>query len=274
MNSRFLSLWSLITVAVLMTGCNLPSPPPITPTGAISAVETSVALTLQAIPPATVTPVPLPTQVPPTPTPSVAEVRGRVCYRNGAMTQVTVYFHDEGANQLFTAVVNRPQQDYLVELSPGTYRVYGWPPDFSIGVLYEGGTVTVSRGDRLTGVDICDWNHGPFDVPYPPGYSSAQTNGSISGGIYGYPFGSLPSLTIVAFSQTTPYYYYFVTAVGQTSYAMTNYIPAGTYQVVAYDGSGHAGGCTTNVTVTGGQTGNCDINDWAGSWPAKPSGVP
>ena len=100
--------------------------------------------------------------------------------------------------------------------------------------------------------------------------------GSIAGNISGYPYGSVPRLAIVAFDQHTSYlmYWYWITGSGQTSYSMDNYIPPSTYQVVAYDGSGHAGGCTSLVVVTSDQTANCDITDWSGSYPSKPSKVP
>ncbi len=100
--------------------------------------------------------------------------------------------------------------------------------------------------------------------------------GTIDGGISNYPYGSVPKLSIVAFEQESPYNYsYFITGSGQTSFSMTSsYLIPGTYRVVAYDGSGHAGGCTTIVTVKSDQTSTCDITDWSGSYPPKPSGVP
>ncbi len=55
---------------------------------------------------------------------------------------------------------------------------------------------------------------------------------------------------------------------------MNGYITAGDYQVVAYDSSGHAGGCAGNVKVVTNQTVICDIGNWGGGYPAKPSGVP
>ncbi len=69
-------------------------------------------------------------------------------------------------------------------------------------------------------------------------------------------------------------YWYWITGAGQTSYSMDGYIPPSVYQVVAYDASGHAGGCTGLVTVMSNQTVNCDITGWGGSYPTKPSKVP
>ena len=112
----------------------------------------------------------------------------------------------------------------------------------------------------------------PTDTSKPtPG-----TPGTIEGGISGYPYGAVPKLTIVAFGQESPSHYsYFITAPGQTSFSMTSsYLIPGKYQVVAFDASGHAGGCTSIVTVHSDQTSTCDITDWSGSYPAKPAGVP
>jgi hypothetical protein len=109
----------------------------------------------------------------------------------------------------------------------------------------------------------------PTDTPIPK-------PGTIAGNISGYPYGSLPSLVIVAFGQEPPYNYsYWITASGNTSYSMTSsYLLPGKYQVVAYDSSNHSGGCPVIVTVISDQTVNCDITDWSGEYPAKPSGVP
>jgi len=99
--------------------------------------------------------------------------------------------------------------------------------------------------------------------------------GSISGSIYGYPYGSLPSLTIVAFHQGSTYHWYTITGYGETSFIMDNYIyPPGNYVVVAYDASGNSGGCPGVVKVVSEQTASCDISDWASSFPSKPGDVP
>ncbi len=99
--------------------------------------------------------------------------------------------------------------------------------------------------------------------------------GSIAGSINGYPYGSVPALAIVAYGQEPPYrYWYWITGSGTTYYSMDGYITTGHYQVVAYDSSGHAGGCSAIVQVVSNQTVTCDIINWGGSFPAKPSGVP
>jgi hypothetical protein len=83
-------------------------------------------------------------------------------------------------------------------------------------------------------------------------------------------------LAIVAYGQEPPNYYsYLITGAGETYFSMSsNYLIPGHFQVVAYDSSGHAGGCTINVLVISNQTVICDITNWGGGYPAKPSGVP
>jgi hypothetical protein len=100
--------------------------------------------------------------------------------------------------------------------------------------------------------------------------------GTIAGNIFGYPYGSVPSMVIVAFGQEPPYNYsWLITGAGETYFLMgSNYLIPGHFQVVAYDSSGHTGGCTTIVLVSSNQTVNCDITSWGGGFPAKPSAVP
>ena len=100
--------------------------------------------------------------------------------------------------------------------------------------------------------------------------------GSIAGAISGYPYGSLPSLAIVAFGQDPPYYYsYMITNPGDSSYSMSSsYLIPGRFQIVAYDSSNHSGGCTSLVKVISEQTVTCDISNWDGGYPPKPSSVP
>jgi uncharacterized membrane protein len=100
--------------------------------------------------------------------------------------------------------------------------------------------------------------------------------GTIAGNIFGYPYGSVPSLSIVAFGQEPPYNYsWLITGAGETNYSMgSSYLIPGHFQVVAYDSFGHAGGCTVFVLVISNQIVNCDITNWGGGFPAKPSGVP
>ena len=110
---------------------------------------------------------------------------------------------------------------------------------------------------------------GPTNTPIP-------LPGSIAGSISGYPYGSVPGLAIVAYGQEPPYNYsYLITGAGETYFEMSSsYLIPAHYQVVAYDSSGRAGGCTFNVLVISNETVNCDITNWGGGYRAKPSGVP
>lgn len=136
-----------------------------------------------------------------------------------------------------------------------------------------------------TGTQIPTETKGPTGTQIPtqlPTETTGPTNtplpgpGTIAGSISGYPYGSIPGLAIVAYGQEPPYYYsYMITGAGNTNYSMTTiYLLPGHYQVVAYDSSGHAGGCTINVLVITDQTVICDITNWGGGYPAKPSDVP
>ena len=109
-----------------------------------------------------------------------------------------------------------------------------------------------------------------------PSVTTTSRPGSIAGNIVGYPYGKIPRLAVVAFDQKTTYlmYWYWITGAGEAYYSMDKYIPPSTYQVVAYDSSSHAGGCTVLVVVTSDSTATCDITNWAGSYPSKPSDVP
>ena len=130
-------------------------------------------------------------------------------------------------------------------------------------------TLTPTETPTVTLTPTLTLSQQPSETPIPK-------PGTITGGISGYPYGSLPKLVIVAFGQEPPYNYsYWITAAGNTSYEMTSeYLLPGKYQVVAYDSSNHKGGCPGIVTVIGDQTVTCDITKWGGGYPAKPSGVP
>jgi hypothetical protein len=134
-------------------------------------------------------------------------------------------------------------------------------------------TISISPSATFVLVNTPTVTQNPT-VTAGPTVSPTPGLGSIAGAIYGYPFGSVPSLAIVAFGQEPPYRYWYLITQGGTSFSMDGYITAGNYQVVGYDTSGHAGGCASIVKVVTNQTVNCDIGNWGGGYPAKPSGVP
>jgi len=261
----------ILMVALLLAACNMPRPGP---DPSKDLMGTVVAATLQALTPQ-VTPTqsaPSATALPPTPaaTPTAgsAKVSGRVCYHDSGIAQLTLYFENTANQQLLTQTVSRPTETYSIDLPGGSYKVYGWPPDYTVGVLVKGQpVVVVAPAKTLSGIDFCDYSQGPFAVPYPPGVSPSTTQGSVAGNVYGYP-GSGP-LTVVAFNQVTHYWFYVMLQPGETAYSISG-LPAGTYQVVAYDTAGNTGGTAPNIKVVAGQGAAADIHDWSGTFPANP----
>lgn len=276
---RQISLF-LVIFAFLLTSCNLSQSAP-TPEGqnVNDLMETVVAATLQAMtpqasPPAETSAAPTPsiTDTPAaTPTPSTAKVSGKVCYHDAAMLDLTIYFQNTADDKLWTQSVSRPQEDYSVELPPGKYKVYAWPPDYTVGVLVKDRpTVDVALGQDVTGLDLCDYSQGPFAAPYPPGVSPSDAQGSISGVISGYGGGNNASFTVVAFNQGTGYWYYLKLLAGQTDYSIPD-LPAGRYQVVVYDGKGVTAGTQPNVYVVAGKDTTANIDQWGGGYPPNPA---
>jgi hypothetical protein len=141
---------------------------------------------------------------------------------------------------------------------------------------------TPSGGETaVTSLPTSSETTNPTNTPFPtettgPTETPLSSPGSIGGSISGYPYGSLPSLAIVAYLQEAPYNYsYMISAPGQVYFEMSSsYLIPGHYQVIAYDSSGHKGACSYNVVVVSNETVNCEINSWGGGYRDKPSGVP
>jgi hypothetical protein len=265
----------ILASILILTSCNIPVNPT-EPTPDPAQIATMVGETLSIL--ATKTPLPaftpaLPTDttIPPaSPMPTTGKAAGKVCYPPKQNTEMRAFFQEKTSGKVNEMAISANVSNYEVVLDPGTYIAYVWLNDFSRGGMYSDGKsplpFSVIAGQTTSGIDLCDWTVGPFDVPYPPGYDTKQTTGSISGSI-SYPYGDIPQLTVVAFSQTTPYWYWVGTASGQNYFSFAD-LPPGKYQVVAYDGS-HAGGSAV-VTVTAGQTTTANVTDWGGSYPENP----
>jgi hypothetical protein len=308
--SAFLSLL-LVAAAFLLTlsSCILPEKG-ITPTPDQGKLETLVAATLNAVEPAgtaspsptkatqtaTVASVPPPTTTPtalltPTPAPNVT---GKVCSPAEGVPAMNAYFQETTSNGVVVLPIAINQTTYKINLAPGTYIAYAWMPDFSLGGLYSKAVpcglkascqdhtplpFTVTTGDMLTGIDLCDWYAGPFNVPYPPGHDQSKLTGSISGGLT-FPSEGIPKLRVVAFNLGTRNWYYVNTNPGANAYTISE-LPPGTYHVVAYDARGNAGGYADsshnliNVIVKAGEkTSGADITDWyapSGTFPPDPT---
>ncbi len=305
LKSRFIALTILM---LLMSACNSPVDTP-APTSSAGQLETMVAATLTAAAPPTsedtVSPAP-PSPTPPaetpapsliptqalTPTPAGATVSGKVCYRTRETPAMTAYFQETEKKSVTDLPIAAGQITYTVSLAPGTYIAYAWLPDFSLGGLYSmavscglkasckdhsSQAFTVAAGDKLEGIDICDWY--AFDVPLPPGQAGEKVNGAISGRVV-FPGGSAPVLHVVAFSKTSGYWYYVLTLAGQSNFTIAG-LPPGEYTLVAYTRDGQAGGYTGEdgalkiVTVKAGETtGGVILSDWTapeGTFPQDPT---
>jgi hypothetical protein len=270
-------------------------------------VATIVAATLNAPKPATETVEVLPsattpadTQVStvtssptliPSPTSPVGEVSGRVCYRTRDIPAMTAFFQEVDEKQTSELKVAAGQSDYRIDLAPGKYIAFAWLEDYSLGGLYSEAvpcgmkieckdhaaiTFELRAGDKLEGIDICDWF--AFNVPQPPDRPVEDIRGSISGQI-SYPGGSTPELHVVAFNVDTSYWYYALSLAGATRFTISN-LPPGTYQLVAYPRDGSAGGAAdaahalTPILVKAGETSSASITDWnapAGTFPPDPT---
>ncbi len=240
------------------------------PPGAEEAAAASTPRAADAGSPHTPTPLASPTPPPtptplPTSTPSTAVIQGRVCYPGGGIPAMTVYVQEVGSDQVYEVPIEAGQSTYEAQVPPGTYQVYAWLPDFSQSGSYSQAVVcgltagcrdhtllpvTVEVGQTAGGIDVCDWYHGPFDVPYPPGVDVAQVTGAIQGRL-GYPAGYIPPLQIVAFNLDTHYWYWMGTAKNQTTYTFTD-LPPGRYHVVAYLYGQDAGAAYTHYDITTG----------------------
>jgi hypothetical protein len=207
---------------------------------------------------------------------------------------MTVFFEETNTSTIIEMPVAENQAEYEFKLDTGTYIAYAWLSDFSRGGMYsrfvpcgmetdcKDHTVlpfTVSQTEILEGIDVCDWFAGPFNVPYPPGQERTEITGSISGGL-SYLSGDVPELRVVAFNIDIGYWYWVYTSPGQAFYAINDLQP-GTYNVVAYDSAGNAGGHASgdhvliDVIVDPGMIAEgANINDWGappGTFPADPT---
>jgi len=272
-------IFCLLFFVFLLSACNMPQP---NSKPANDLMATIVAATLQALTPRPVSPDATPelqapavilspqgTETPAfTPTASTGTVSGKVCFRDVGMLELTVYFQNTADQKLWTKSVSRPNDTYSLEIPAGTYKVYGWPPDYTIGALVKDKpTLDVAPSQTLSGVDLCDYSQGPFAAPYPPGFSPSNERGSISGNISGYGGGN--RLTVVATNIVTGYWYYVILLIGQRDFVISN-LPAGRYQVVAYDGTGVTGGTQPTIYVIAGQNTSADISNWGAGYPANP----
>jgi hypothetical protein len=256
-------------------------------------------------PPETVQPLTTPTDLPaptsttsPTPqsTPTLPpfNVSGKICFPDGSVPAMTVFFEETETETLIELAIAEGQTFYEIALDSGVYIAYAWLSDFSRGGLYSRAVTcglvpnctdhslqafTVDRARILPDINLCDWHPGPFNVPYPPGKSPNEITGNITG-MLSYPDEIPPGLRVVAFNLNTKYWYWVSTMAQQDRYTITD-LPAGKYHIVAYDAEGRAGAYADEnhqlieVEVKAGEmTGGVDILDWqapTGSFPPDPT---
>jgi len=262
---------------IILAACNLPRggpEPALNPDLVATMVEETLAGFSSPTVNVTVTAPVIPSSPPisqPTQTPSLGKASGKVCFPSSGRTDLRGFFQETTRGTLSELAIPDSANDYEIALDPGNYIAYAWLPDFSKSGMYSSGSgptpFDVVSSQTTIDINLCDWSHGPFDVPYPPGYPAQQTTGTVTGDIT-YPYGAIPKLTIVAFSKTTPYWYWVGIGSGQSAYSI-NSLPPGDYLIVAYDGSGHSGGSNV-VSVKAGQTTTANVANWGGSFPSNP----
>lgn len=313
MTKHYHVLASLILISLLFTSCGDLVP---TRTGQVDTLETVVAATLTAnIPvatptqpqavtptsqPATSTPTKAPTSTNtplPTPTPPENNTSGKICFPGGDIPAMNLYLEVTPNKVLVKVPITAGQNTYETSLVPGTYIAYAWLTDFSRGGSYSLAVTcgmksnctdhtlqkfTITEGEKLTGIDVCDWYGGPFAVPYPPDLKESEVTGQISGHIV-FPGGNPPAMHVVFFNVTTKSWIWIGLLGGQTTYISPDSpgLAPGIYHVVAYADDGKVGGyADTNhnlieVTVKAGETiPDVDIADWnapEGSFPQDPT---
>jgi hypothetical protein len=118
------------------------------------------------------------------PQPTVGVVSGRICFPSGSIPEMNLFFQPVGNDRVISYPIHEGQEEYSIELAPGTYHAYAWLP----GGLFGGGMyseavpcglaedcshgllpVEVVPGEETNGVDICDWYAEPDQIPLPPG---------------------------------------------------------------------------------------------------------
>lgn len=302
-NSGIACSFMVILLALITSACNNPTPfvqptelvepatdVPATPTAEIPSVTDTLLPSDSPEPTSEDTPTPSPS---PTPSPTLPanNVTGSICFPGEGIPEMSLYLEETINETLIELPVEAGQSTYEANVPPGTYIAYAWLLDFSRGGLYsravpcglESGCddhsllpFTVERETVTRGIDVCDWFAGPFNVPYPPGIERTELTGSISGNIVYIEGQEPPRLRIVAFNQETEYWYWLFTQPGQSAYTLSD-LPPGTYQLVAYDNDGRAGGHADinnnliDISVDPGETvPDVDINNWEAPRDAFP----
>lgn len=112
------------------------------------------------------------------------KIKGKICYPSEWIPPMILYFQSTSSEFIVSQQIKENQNNYTIELEPGTYVAYAWVQDeFTLGGAYSefvscGLTVectdhnlipiNVEAGVTISDIDICDWYGGPDSVPLPP----------------------------------------------------------------------------------------------------------
>lgn len=190
-NAHYASVISLLTMTLALISCT--APPPVSPTPL-------ALITPSPTPTATATPTIRPTATPtlsPTPAPTTGTVSGTLCYPSSEAPPLLLFLEDADTGQVMTQEIDQGESAYRLDLPPGEYVAYAhtvgtetWggytrrvaEEPKSGGAEEQGGRgdcercevgdllpFVVAGGDRLDGIDLCDWDHAPgFRPPAEP----------------------------------------------------------------------------------------------------------
>jgi hypothetical protein len=125
------------------------------------------------------------TPEPPLPTPHTGIITGRLCYPGSSTPSLSVYFLNTATDEIYDINVAEYQNEYMIELDPGIYFVYGWAPQYMVGGLYSQKvlcgekpectdhapvSVILEAGAIIEEIDLCDWGLPAENLPLPPGF--------------------------------------------------------------------------------------------------------
>ncbi len=168
---------TLISLAGLLTACNLPQPSQEIQADVAQAVEATLNAKSAS---GEELPSPEPTLEPPA---TVGQVSGQICYPSEPpLPPLTLYFEETATQEIIMQVHSDGTGVYQIELPPGEYFAYAWREGFDLGGAYSAAVpcglsvncsdhsllpFQVGAGEQISGVDICDWYGAPGDVPQP-----------------------------------------------------------------------------------------------------------
>lgn len=166
-----------VLVMILLMGASLACGGSEAPTPRVEVLVITATFTPETKPTATLAPTPVvnalpeasPTAPPPAPLPGV--ISGRLCYPSEYIPAMTIYARNADTGETWTMHVPMDTLSYEFEVPAGDYLVFAWT-DEGLGGSYSEFVpcglsvecsdhtpvvVPVAAGQRVTGVDICDF---------------------------------------------------------------------------------------------------------------------